>query len=102
MAGQKRFDFESLNFDRMIGGEETQRLTQRPIRLSKRRAHETNGLIEIERTDHGLHRTDRTGRHRQRSYAYGEQGQRLDGTPRHLAAHGNIDTRGTHLIHYKM
>lgn len=37
MTGQKRFDFRSLNFDRVIGGEETQRLTQRAIGLRKRR-----------------------------------------------------------------
>ena len=60
MTGQKRFDFSSLNFDRVIGGEETQRLTQWTIRLRKRSAHETYRIIEIERTDHRFYGTDRT------------------------------------------
>ena len=86
----------------MIGSKQTKSLTHRSVWLCKRSVHETSHFIEIERTDHGLHRTDRAGRHRQRTHADGEQRQRLDRTARHLAADRQLDPGRPDLFHHKM
>src|ERR1700761_3174601 len=92
----------ALNFDGVIGRKETQSLAQSLIRLSEYGSDEVARFLQVERTDHGLNRTDRSRCHRQSANTEREQCQRLDRTPRHLAAHREIDSRRPRLLNHKV